>query len=177
MLALVAMACTGAEEDACPIGSEGCECTAGGSCDKGLACRSDMCVDLAGEGDGDVDSDGDSDGDNACETAGGVEFSAGACVKICKYDEISPGYDLYADCADLKMQCSAQNYCVNKFGTCSTDDECGTGFACVFYTYWGAQCHPLCEEGVDECPAGTQCLLSDADDFWNKPPQHTCHTQ
>jgi Cu/Zn superoxide dismutase len=34
----------------CAVGSEGCPCTAGSGCDPGLACASDLCVDLGAAG-------------------------------------------------------------------------------------------------------------------------------
>lgn len=39
----------GGMED-CPVGSESCECTAGGACDPGLTCASQVCVNLGGLG-------------------------------------------------------------------------------------------------------------------------------
>ncbi|MBK6517463.1 MAG: VWA domain-containing protein [Polyangiaceae bacterium] len=38
------------DPDDCPVGSEGCPCTQGGSCDGSLACLSDLCVDPSGSG-------------------------------------------------------------------------------------------------------------------------------
>lgn len=40
---------TGGTGGGCPVGSEGCTCTAGLSCDAGLVCRSDRCVSLDDE--------------------------------------------------------------------------------------------------------------------------------
>jgi len=47
--------------DQCPVGSEGCPCTGGGSCDAGLMCEGGLCVPVAGDGDGDMTGDGDGD--------------------------------------------------------------------------------------------------------------------
>jgi hypothetical protein len=49
--ALVAAAMAGAAcpaADECDVGGEGCPCTNDGTCLEGLACRSDVCVDLTG---------------------------------------------------------------------------------------------------------------------------------
>lgn len=48
--------------DTCPLGAEGCPCTAGGFCDGALVCLSNLCVDPTGDGDGDP-GDGDGDGE------------------------------------------------------------------------------------------------------------------
>src|SRR5258708_23905559 len=46
----VTLACSssGTAEGQCAVGSEGCACTAGGSCDTGLTCLSKICVDQGG---------------------------------------------------------------------------------------------------------------------------------
>lgn len=66
--------------DECIVGAEGCACTEGGACDGGLDCRSDLCVDLSGDGDamgdgGSVDGDGDGNGDG--DGAGGRTDGSG----------------------------------------------------------------------------------------------------
>lgn len=48
----VAAGCAQAADDACPVGTEGCECTLGGACDPGLLCLSSFCVDPDGAGGG-----------------------------------------------------------------------------------------------------------------------------
>lgn len=44
-------ACSDESTSDCPVGSEGCDCTSGGGCDKDLVCRSNICVDLGDPGD------------------------------------------------------------------------------------------------------------------------------
>lgn len=65
----------------CPVGSEGCACTPGGSCDGELACLSMICVDASADstasatgmtspcGNGEVDDDEECDGDPGCDEA------------------------------------------------------------------------------------------------------------
>src|SRR5688500_7035101 len=43
---LFGSACPAPTEDGCDVGTEGCACTPGGSCDPGLTCASSTCVDL-----------------------------------------------------------------------------------------------------------------------------------
>lgn len=52
----------------CPVGTLGCACTAGGACDPGLDCRSEICVD-AGGGDGGSDATTTASGDGSSATA------------------------------------------------------------------------------------------------------------
>lgn len=65
---------TGGGGQACPVGSEGCPCTSGDSCDEGLACRSGRCVSLGGESDGanpdTYGGSGDGDGTGSDSTGG-----------------------------------------------------------------------------------------------------------
>ncbi len=50
--------------DACLIGNEGCPCTTGGSCNPGLSCKSNVCVNLGGDsGPTDATADVSTDGD------------------------------------------------------------------------------------------------------------------
>src|SRR5690242_6086739 len=62
------LAC-GKVNEPCEVGSEGCACTAGGACDDGLSCLSELCVDpqaVAGSG----NAPGDGDGDNPSSGGG-----------------------------------------------------------------------------------------------------------
>ena len=45
---LLGAACPSASEDECDVGAESCACTPAGTCDPGLTCASNTCVDLAG---------------------------------------------------------------------------------------------------------------------------------
>ncbi len=55
-------------ESNCSIGAEGCACTAGGGCDPGLTCLSNLCVDASGDADADTDMDTDTDSDLDADT-------------------------------------------------------------------------------------------------------------
>ncbi len=53
MLGTVAVTACEEEANDCDVGSEGCDCTSGGTCDTGLVCLSDKCVvDSSGSGSG-----------------------------------------------------------------------------------------------------------------------------
>jgi len=51
-LALSPAGCGGGGDDGCKVGSEGCTCTGGGSCDPGLSCLSSRCVKAGSPGTG-----------------------------------------------------------------------------------------------------------------------------
>ncbi len=64
----------------CPVGSVGCECTPGGSCDAGLACYSNLCVASGtqpGTG-GSAGAGGGSAGNNAAGASGAAGGNAGS---------------------------------------------------------------------------------------------------
>jgi hypothetical protein len=60
--ACVASACVGddgggsdaSKDTGCSVGSEGCPCTSGGACNPGLACKSNVCVNLGDDSGPDV---------------------------------------------------------------------------------------------------------------------------
>jgi hypothetical protein len=66
----------------CSVGEEGCPCTGGGACDRGLTCASDLCVDLGGgpgpnAGEGGRDAAG-TGGRDAAGTGGSGGANAGS---------------------------------------------------------------------------------------------------
>lgn len=73
----------------CPVGSEGCPCTGGGSCDPGLSCNGGMCTDGSGTGPGSGpgsgpmtatdDGTGTSDTDGVKLDVGTADSSGGMC--------------------------------------------------------------------------------------------------
>ncbi len=66
------------DEAECPIGSEGCHCTTGKSCDPGLTCLSSRCVNQGGDSESgsDGDTDTDTDGDTDMDTDGDTDTDA-----------------------------------------------------------------------------------------------------
>jgi hypothetical protein len=54
-----ATACSGNDGENCPVGSESCPCTAGGTCDSPLVCASNLCVRMGGDADTDADAPSD----------------------------------------------------------------------------------------------------------------------
>lgn len=141
---------------ACPVGAEGCECTAGDGCDTGLMCLSNTCVDPNGGVSGgsasdtqdsagetsdmntgpttESDSAGTSAGDTSmvdeCEAADGERLAGGFCLKTCTADEKAAGNDLFEDCVPLGMLCvdayGDDDYC----RPASWSDECATDEEC-----------------------------------------------
>jgi hypothetical protein len=69
-----------------PVGSEGGPCTEGGGCDPGLACRSDLCVDLGGEGEGEggegEGEGGEGEGEGECQGDEAAVFDVDDCDGI-----------------------------------------------------------------------------------------------
>lgn len=65
------------DDEECPIGSEKCACTKGGSCDPGLECLSDTCVDPDGGGGGSGPGPGGSGGGGAGPGGGGAGGGGG----------------------------------------------------------------------------------------------------
>lgn len=71
-------ACSEPSSDACAVGAESCACTPGGSCDAGLSCLSDICVDAddpttgesAADGSGET-SEGEAEGSDDGESSDG----------------------------------------------------------------------------------------------------------
>jgi len=114
--ALAALFLSACPDGDCAIGSEGCACTAGGACDDGLSCLSNLCVN-AGGGDGDGDTSlpvGDGDGDGS-----GSSGQIPACVAACE----TPN-----DCAvDISGGSAAHFLCIEGacvYRGCLSDDDC-----------------------------------------------------
>jgi Protein of unknown function (DUF1566) len=58
---LVIVGCGDGDGLDCPVGSEGCQCGAGGTCYSGLSCLSDLCDNAGSDSDSDTYADADSD--------------------------------------------------------------------------------------------------------------------
>jgi hypothetical protein len=84
-LALAASCAAGNEETSdknCPVGSEKCPCTTGGSCDPGLDCFSGICVDPNASGGGGASSSGGGIGGIGSSGTGGQQNCEEGCQKI-----------------------------------------------------------------------------------------------
>ncbi len=62
---------TGAAEEECLLGAEGCDCTSGGACDPGLTCLSETCVDPGGGSGGNGASGGGTNSGGSSGSAAG----------------------------------------------------------------------------------------------------------
>jgi hypothetical protein len=77
----VAQGCGGGGgSSACTVASEGCPCTAGGLCDNGLECKSNLCVDLGGGGAGTGGGNAGTGGGQTAEQM--CDAFAGYCAKL-----------------------------------------------------------------------------------------------
>ncbi len=69
---------SGSSGTSCPVGAEGCRCTPGGTCDTGLTCLSNYCVDRTGGSEGGAGTgDAGAPGAGGSSTQGGSPGSAG----------------------------------------------------------------------------------------------------
>lgn len=156
---LLGVACTGpyasttdsTETDIpCPIGSEGCACTAGGSCDAPLVCASNVCVSADSTTGGDVTT-------TSTSMATANATVAGTC---------SPATDaLSGDCTDeAAPYCNTKGECVGCTGIAScagidpTTPACDAGTGkCVECTVDDASAcadaRPICDAEAQTCRA------------------------
>lgn len=162
----------------CEIGSEGCECTTGGSCDDDLECLSDVCVDTesgsggdnsgGAEGTGGSDESGGSGGGNA--TGGSAPEDFDDCVPYSDHSDCESN-EWCIDGADS----SSPAVCREIAGTSKAgdpcdggNDTCESGTLCL-PTPAGELCHTVCDpsaQGADEKLCGTQqdCVPFEAPD-------------
>lgn len=165
---VIGLACTTPSAEQCAVGTEGCACTPGGSCDPGLECLSNLCVDATEGSSGDTDptagtmstsastttstsasttassttdSASDSTGaDDECLVHGGERLPLGYCLKTCTYDVAKPGGDLFEDCLPLGMVCND--------GSMGDPDFCMPG-------NWASEC-----SADEDCGAGATCVTT-----------------
>ena len=112
----------------CDVGAEGCPCTSGGSCDPGLTCLSEVCVDAMFPQPEDTVAPED------------TVYVQDVCIPECDGKECGPD-----GCGGQCGQCSGQDACVD--GACVCQPECD-GKACG-----GDGCGGNC----GTCPAGESC--------------------
>lgn len=156
---LLGVACTGpyasttdsTETDIpCPIGSEGCACTAGGSCDAPLVCASNVCVSADSTTGGDVTT-----------TSASMATANATVAATC-----SPATDaLSGDCTDeAAPYCNTKGECVGCTGIAScagvdpTTPACDAGTGkCVECTVDDASAcadtRPICDAEAQTCRA------------------------
>lgn len=194
LAALCGLACPAPAAEECDVGTEGCACTPGGSCDPGLTCASQTCVALDGgtespESDGDDEAaddaplDSSSDGDDGpadassggtdeCVENGGMRLEGGYCYKECTHEEKALGEDLFGDCVELGLVCrdestwGGQDFCYPANATCTTDTDCDPGLTCVHRGDSGdAWCEVPCD-ATGSCPPDMRCVTSCAGGYF-----------
>ena len=158
-------------------GAGGAGSTGTGSGDAASGQTGSGATDTGGTGSGGTGSGGTGSGgttpEDPCTAGHGTTNSKGACIKGCQYDKQSAGHDLFGDCTDLHMLCTEEDYCAPD-DFCKDDADCGDGYACAFFTYWGASCCPKCSTSSD-CVSGTTCQTSQKDSLYDLALQKVCH--
>jgi hypothetical protein len=144
----------GGAQPGCPVGSESCPCTPGGSCDPGLTCLSNLCVNT-GTGNG-----GSAGGDVGCEpclrpafgsvsstcamTSGGEPFTA-----TLAFAEGVPSSFMDKPCSEVSLTSGDPN--------CGFSVQCGDCAVAVSYatssTPPGYVAHATCSGASGDCPA------------------------
>lgn len=161
----------GATNMLCPAGSEGCACYGNDTCDAGLTCASNLCVELAGTG-----GSGNASGTGGMTASGGMPATGGTGgTQQCLGDA--------AVCSDDPNACCVGLTCVVDErspwnGTCTalcrSDNECATGCcalltdglasACAPPHYCSALCRPAgsaCLDAPSSCCGGSLCVPDD----------------
>jgi hypothetical protein len=121
------------ETGECAIGTELCPCTPGGSCDPGLECLSDLCVDPNnGDGDGDGDPTGDGDGDGDMTGDGDGEPTGDGDGDPTGDGDGEPGglpngMDCTSDAECSSGECYMVPFLGGWCGECNEDVDCGDG--------------------------------------------------
>lgn len=158
--ALLGVACTGpgpattdtmeSESIGCPIGSEGCACTPGGTCDEPLVCASKVCV----------STDSTTGPGTTGDATTGTETSNGTIAGECSPANDRPN----AQCEDAAPYCNTKGLCAdcNGIASCAAIDAgkpaCDPlGGGCVECTATDASAcgalTPICDAGAMSCRA------------------------
>lgn len=162
--------------DMCEIGSEGCPCTAGGSCDPGLMCDVDECVPTVV-----MCGDGVVGGSEECDD-GPANSDSGNCksdctLQVCGDGAVGPGEA--CDDGNMVDDDSCTNACA--LATCG-DGQVQQGEACddgnqvdtdaCLSTCVAASCgDTIVQVGVEDCDDGN---ANDADDCLSSCSAATC---
>jgi hypothetical protein len=155
----LAMSCGGSsdndEDEGCDEGTEGCRCYGNDTCDPGLACRSNLCVDLGGGGMGGQPGTGcptdREECSGACVDLAGDEANCGRCAYACGTgEECSAGL-----CVCLAGREACNSVCVD---TASNPDHCGgCDAACPSEQVCSeSACSDDCADGLTAC--GRSCV-------------------
>lgn len=142
---IVAQGCGGGgSSTACTIASEGCPCTGGGTCDPGLECKSNVCVDLTGGG-----PDGGGAGTGGGNASAMCDTFTGYCAKL---NECAP--------ALVKLNYGSVEECSTRFAIACKDavNAPGSGLTAAAITGCvaalpGATCEDLIYRKVAACNA------------------------
>lgn len=155
---LVAVSCDSGNANKCPVGSEGCDCTKGGTCDLHLECLSNTCVYTAGRDKNGINSD--SAGAGGAGSAGGTAGGAGGAGGSggtggeCTKDNECNSEDLEI-CEDNTCGRCFDFFCEEEFDVCYNNSSCRSIVTC------SADCSTdsCAETCVNKYPNGTADLI------------------
>jgi hypothetical protein len=136
--AALASSCESADDDDddCDRGSEGCRCKRDDSCDEGLACRSELCVDLG--------TGGDAGAGSGCPS-GYLDCGSG-CVRTATDNQ---------HCGACNVTCLGGSACVDGACSCAVGELCGN--ACVNTDVSNSHCGAC----GNACAAGETCAAGE----------------
>jgi hypothetical protein len=140
----------------CPVGSEGCPCTSGGSCDGALVCASNVCVNLGADADADADADtgADADADPGADADGDGDADIGSDVPpvVCGDGTCDPT----ENCSHCSADCGACEAVFSCGGAPCTYEECvAASETCSFVACDAVSGPPL--YFADDFAASTAC--------------------
>ena len=158
--ALSLWACSGDDTtstESCPVGSESCPCTEGGSCDGDLVCLSDRCVDTTGLGSG---------------GGGGASGTSSATSSTSTSSDSGAGGVLNRDTTSASTTSTSGSTTGGNPSLalpCTEDADCGAGLICVTAESSslsvGGPAGGLCTQTcTDSCPDANSICLTFSDD-------------
>ena len=139
------LGCSSDTDKECTVGSEACQCTAGGACDPGLNCASGVCVNLNKKPAGATcESDSECQSEQCKETI--VEEQR---VKQCAETttKLDGGTKL-----DSGSSCLSGHHQENKCSACGPNEYCEPGSSAA-----GIYCLPKCNTNA-ECCSPWKCM-------------------
>ncbi len=153
---------SGSETGECPVGSESCPCTAGGSCDAGLMCSSDVCVPESNESESSTDTDESTDTTESETTDTTDETETGELPQACDplLQDCPVGEGCYlVDGGNAGCETAGQ---VPIGSPCVAVNDCAPGGVCVYAMFVpGCNgencCASFCDLVDPQCPMGLEC--------------------